>query len=109
MRSFRLAVVVAVVFSVPEGSEGSGFGPIGVPEDAEEDAEAEEAGDDDAGADDAGAEDVEPEDPASVVMVRNSLLHQPVFPSGVCTFAHPALELSTTVSFVPWGIVTRAV
>ena len=85
------------------------MGSSGVPEDAEDDTGAEEAGADDAGADDAGAEDVEPEDPASVVMVRNSLLHHPVFPSGVCTWAQPALELSTTVSLVPCGIVTKAV
>ena len=86
-----MAVVVAVVTcSPPEdggGSMGSGS---------------------DEGCDE-GADDTLPELPASVVIVRNSLLLQPVWPSDVCTFAHSALELSSTVSFVPCGMVRSAV
>ena len=94
----RLAVVVAVVFTV---SEESGFGPSGVPveEDDEEDEEEDEEDE----------EEDDPEEAASVVMVRNSLLHQPVLPSDILTCAQPAFELSVTVSFVPCGMVKSAV
>ena len=105
----RLAVVVAVVFVSADGSEGSGFGSSGDPDEDEEDT-LDEAAEEEAGEDEEdGAEEEEPEEPASVVIVRNSLLHQPSLPSAVFTLAQPELELSVTVSFVPCGMVRRAV
>ena len=79
-----------------------------VDEEEEED-EADDEGADDEDGEDETVPDVDPpvEEPV-VVMRRYSLLHQPSLPEAVRTFAQPALELSVTVSFVPFAS-TRSV
>ena len=87
------------------GSEGPDEPEDEVEEEADED---EEGADDEDGEDETVPEADPPVEEPVVVMRRYSLLHQPSLPEAVRTFAQPALELSVTVSFVPFAS-TRSV